>query len=157
MVSRPRIELLLTAPPVKKQVTTEVVTRFLAHWWLAFAGSSIFVVSGHLLIKAGLNIPPTSAANMATRLLHAIVQPQVLGGLVVYLMGTLCWMRTVSQKEISFIYPLTSLNYVLVVAASTVFFQEVVSSRRTAGVLLIVLGMVLMTRQRSKEKVCTQS
>ncbi|HVZ60730.1 MAG TPA: hypothetical protein VG892_08090 [Terriglobales bacterium] len=125
----------------------------LGTWWVAFAGSAIFVVTGHLLIKAGLNglVPLPAGASAVARALHAVLATKVLLGLFTYLMGTVCWMRAVSEKEISFLYPLSSVNYVLVAAASSIFFHEVVSQRRAAGVLVIVLGMVLMNRKSSKE------
>ena len=146
--------MLVTAPPVQRQPVADVALRLIGHWWIAFAASAVFVVAGHLIIKAGLNAlsPSVHGSSLAMRMLHAILQPQVLGGLLIYGMGTVCWMRTVSQKEISFVYPLSGVNYVLVVAASTVFFQEVVSPKRAAGVLLIVLGMILMTRQSGETR-----
>jgi drug/metabolite transporter (DMT)-like permease len=134
---------------MRQEPVAEVVLRLASRWWMAFAASAVFVVSGHLMIKAGLNALAHAPAGgpLATRLLHTIFQPEVFGGLFIYAMGTVCWMRTVSQKEISFVYPLSSVNYVLVVMASTTFFQEVISARRAAGVVTIVLGMILMTRQ----------
>jgi drug/metabolite transporter (DMT)-like permease len=59
-------------------------------------------------------------------------------------------MTAVAQKEISFLYPLTSVNYVIVAGTSVVFFHEVISTRRAFGVLVIVLGMLLMNRKSSK-------
>jgi drug/metabolite transporter (DMT)-like permease len=43
------------------------------------------------------------------------------------------------------------VNYVLVVAISTTLFHEAISTRRTAGVVVIVLGMILMIRQSGNE------
>jgi drug/metabolite transporter (DMT)-like permease len=126
--------------------------RILRHWWIAFAASSLFVVSGHLLIKAGLNglAPSPATTGFAARILHSVLQLQVLAGLSIYLIGTVCWMRAVSQKEISFLYPLSSVNFVLIGAASMLFLQEILSGRRIAGVILVVLGMILMNT-RSEE------
>jgi uncharacterized membrane protein len=56
-------------------------------------------------------------------------------------------MIAVSQKEISFLYPLSSVNYVLVVVASAVLFAEVISTKRALGVALIVMGMLLLNRK----------
>ena len=126
----------------------------LSHWWVAFAASSVAVVSGHLLIKAGPQcsvVPSPVGTSLLLRVLHEIVQPQVITGLLIYVLGTICWMKAVSQKEISFLYPLSSVNYVLVAAISVVIFHEVVSARRAAGVIVIVLGMILMTRERRKK------
>lgn len=118
-------------------------------WWVPFSASSIFVVSGHLLIKAGLSAAALStvSGSLVTRVLHSALQPEVAGGLLVYLMGSMCWMLAVAQQEISFLYPLSSINYVLVVFASSTFFHESLSPRRLSGVALIVLGMVLMNRK----------
>ena len=63
------------------------------------------------------------------------------------MLGSLCWMIAVAQQEISFLYPLSSINYVLVVFASSMFFHESPSLRRLSGVALIVVGMVLINRK----------
>ena len=73
-----------------------------------------------------------------------------MGGLSIYLLGTVCWMSAVAQKEISFLYPLTSINYVMVVATSFLLFHEVVPMRRILGVAVIVMGMILMNRKTAK-------
>jgi multidrug transporter EmrE-like cation transporter len=132
----------------------EVQSPLLRQWWVAFGASAVFVVSGHLLIKAGLNgITPSAAnASVIARLINVLLQPEVAVGLMIYMMGTVCWMRAVSQKEISFLYPLSSLNYVLVAAASSLFFHEVIGVRRAGGVLLVVLGMILMNRQSGAKR-----
>jgi drug/metabolite transporter (DMT)-like permease len=137
---------LLTVTPALSQLRTP--GGFLRQWWVAFSASSLFVVSGHLLIKSGLSTAPLIASGPAwTRVLHCALQPEVAGGLLVYLLGSLCWMLAVAQQEISFLYPLSSINYVLVVFASSMFFHESPSLRRLSGVALIVLGMVLMNRK----------
>jgi multidrug transporter EmrE-like cation transporter len=121
-------------------------------WWIALAASSVFVVCGHSLIKAGLNaatLDPSGKSGLAA-LLHLVTRQEVLLGLLIYLLGTVCWMAAVAQKEISFLYPLTSVNYVLVVGASVLFFHEAISARRAAGVIVIVIGMILINRRRQE-------
>lgn len=126
------------------------VGGFLGQWWIAFSLSSICVVSGHLMIKAGLNAASRAAvtpSGLIAHIVHLLLQPEIFSGLAIYLFGTACWMIAVSQKEISFLYPLSSVNYVLVVIASTLFLAESVSRRRAEGILLIVLGMFLLNRR----------
>jgi drug/metabolite transporter (DMT)-like permease len=141
--------LLVHKPEIRTVVFPAALIR---QWWVAFTASTVFVVCGHLLIKAGLNAaglhPAGSSAS--ARILHLVLQPHVIEGLLIYLLGTACWMTAVAQKEISFLYPLTSINYVMVVATSALFFHEAVSVRRAAGVAVIVLGMVLMNRKSRK-------
>lgn len=121
-------------------------------WWVAFSASTVFVVCGHLLIKAGLNAASQHPAGPGAipAILHLLLQPEVVGGLSIYLLGTVCWMSAVAQKEISFLYPLTSINYVMVVATSFLLFHEVVPMRRILGVAVIVMGMILMNRKTAK-------
>jgi drug/metabolite transporter (DMT)-like permease len=63
------------------------------------------------------------------------------------MLGSVCWIIAVAQQEISFLYPLSSMNYVLVVFASSALFHESLSVKRLSGVGLIVLGMILMNRK----------
>src|SRR6266567_4738248 len=121
-------------------------------WWVAFSASTIFVVCGHLMIKAGLNSASlhTGGTSFVGGVLRLLLQHEVIAGLSIYLLGTVCWMTAVAQKEISFLYPLTSINYVMVVATSFLFFHEFVPMRRIMGVAVIVLGMILMNRKPSK-------
>jgi drug/metabolite transporter (DMT)-like permease len=137
----------LIAPPTTRE--RRGARALLHHWWIPFFASSLFVVSGHLLIKSGLSAAAPSALPLPvwTRVLHSVMQGEVAGGLLVYLLGSLCWMMAVAQQEISFLYPLSSINYVLVVFASSMFFHEAVSLRRMSGVAVIVVGMVLMNRR----------
>jgi drug/metabolite transporter (DMT)-like permease len=124
--------------------------HFLSRWWVAFPASAVFVVSGHLLIKAGLNAAALHpGAPGVLGLIHTVTQPEVLAGLVIYILGSGCWIIAVAQQEISFLYPLSSLNYVLVVVGSSILFHEAVSSRRASGLALIAVGMILMNRTRS--------
>lgn len=125
------------------------VHALIGRWWVAFAASSLFVVSGHLLIKAGLNAAAGAAAQSVglARLVQAVLHWEVITGLLIYILGCICWMIAAAQREISFLYPLSSINYVLVVIVSYVMFSEAISLQRATGVAMIVLGMVLMNRR----------
>jgi drug/metabolite transporter (DMT)-like permease len=139
------------APPTRPTIRRKVgYLRFLSRWWVAFTASAVFVVSGHLLIKAGLNVAAQHpGASGLFGLIHTLMQVEVLAGLVIYILGSGCWIIAVAQQEISFLYPLSSLNYVLVVVGSSILFHEAVSSRRAAGLVFIAVGMVLMNRTRT--------
>ena len=58
-----------------------------------------------------------------------------------------------SQRDVSLIWPLTSLGFVVTAVAARVFLHEQVSAVRWAGVLLIVLGAGLVTwSEKLKER-----
>jgi drug/metabolite transporter (DMT)-like permease len=139
----------LLVTPAENCSTVSAPSGMALPWWVPFVASTIFVTFGHSLIKAGLNgaqaMPAGSGA--VAIILHILFQPAVFGGLTIYLLGTVCWMATVAQKEISFLYPLTSVNYIFVVAISAVYFHEFISPRRGIGVALIVAGVILINRK----------
>ena len=138
--------------PKPDELEAGAAVPLIRQWWVAFSASTGFVVCGHLMIKAGLNAASLhpAGAGFVAGILHLLLQPEVAGGLCIYLLGTVCWMTAVAQKEISFLYPLTSINYVMVVATSFFFFHEVVPMRRIVGVAVIVIGMILMNRRSGK-------
>lgn len=143
---------LLDAPVESDSVTPAAKNLFRAiigRWWVAFTASSLFVVSGHLLIKAGLNAAAATASQAVgvARIFHSVFRVEVMAGLLIYFLGSVCWMIAVAQREISFLYPLSSINYVLVVVISYVLFSETISWQRASGVIVIVLGMALMNRR----------
>lgn len=128
----------------------EKSSAFTCRWEIAFVAAAVLVVSGHLLIKAGLNTIPVISGGLSQKLLAIITQPTVLLGLGIYGFGTLCWMSAVAQTELSLLYPLTSLNYVLIAFLSYLVFGEKISVARGSGIALIALGMVLLTRSHRK-------
>ena len=58
-----------------------------------------------------------------------------------------------SQRDVSLVWPLTSLGFVITAIAARIFLHEQVSPVRWAGVLLIVLGAGLVTwSEKLKER-----
>jgi drug/metabolite transporter (DMT)-like permease len=114
----------------------------------------LLVVCGHLLIKAGLNsaAPTLFNAAFSTKLVHIMRERLVLLGLGIYGLGTLCWMAAVAQSELSLLYPLTSLNYILIAVFSYLLFQESISIRRGSGIAIIALGVILLARSQRRQK-----
>jgi uncharacterized membrane protein len=121
-------------------------------WWVPFAASTLLVVFSHLLMKAGLIalLGHAPAASLQGRMLAYLSQPWLVEGLALYALASLFWMLAIAQKDVSFLYPLTSVNYVLVVTGSLFIFHEVVSLRRWMGVAFIVLGVVLLNQSEDR-------
>jgi len=58
-----------------------------------------------------------------------------------------------SQKDVSLIWPLTSLGFVLTALSAKLILHEVVSPLRWAGVILIVIGAGLVSySEKAKER-----
>ena len=68
-------------------------------------------------------------------------------GLACYLLSMLLWIRVLMRLPLSVAYPLLSISYVLVylVATSWSFWGETASTARSAGIGLILLGVILVS------------
>ena len=73
-------------------------------------------------------------------------------GLVSYAVSMLFWMAALARYELSLAYPMLSLSYVLVYIGAVVWprFNETVTMLRTGGIVLIVIGVILVTRSKSR-------
>ena len=113
---------------------------------LAVLGSILLAASGHMMIKHGLREVSAGVAlsSLAARLAAYFTQPAVVAGLVIYGLGTALWIFAVSKRDISYVFPITALNYVLVTLGGKWLFAEVIPARRWLGIAVVVIGVALM-------------
>jgi drug/metabolite transporter (DMT)-like permease len=113
---------------------------------LAVFGAVILAAIGHLMIKAGLTAvaATTSQADIFHRLLVYFSQPYVVLGLMIYGIGTAMWIFAVSKHDISYVFPISALNYVLVTLGGKFLFGELIPAKRWAGVAVVIVGVALM-------------
>jgi drug/metabolite transporter (DMT)-like permease len=113
---------------------------------LAVFGAVVLAAIGHLMIKAGLVGATTAAPEPAIleRLLLYFSQPYVLLGLMIYGIGTAMWVLAVSKHDISYVFPISALNYVLVTLGGKFLFGELIPVKRWAGVVVVIVGVGLM-------------
>jgi len=72
----------------------------------------------------------------------------VILGLAAYAVAAVLWLGVLSVAQLSFVYPLLSLTYVLVAILSAVVFGEDVGLQRWAGIALVVVGCGLVVQSR---------
>jgi len=111
----------------------------------------VLAACGHLLIKHGLNTIAISAgASLLSRLVSYLLAPLVMLGLAVYGSGTLVWIVAVAKLDISYLFPITALNYAFVTLGGMWLLKEPVSIGRWGGILIVMLGVTLMQRSIRK-------
>lgn len=69
----------------------------------------------------------------------------VFTGVFLYLLSFFIWIFVISKIDLSYAYPLVSINFVLVALGSKIFFKEKVSRKRWFSIAVILLGVVLVT------------
>ncbi|WP_297438726.1 EamA family transporter [Thermococcus sp.] len=65
-------------------------------------------------------------------------------GLILYGASSVLWLVSLSYLEVSLMYPLLSLAYVITTLLAAAYLRESVAAIRWVGVLLIVLGSILV-------------
>ena len=107
------------------------------------------LVAGQLLVKQGLTLKggfQLSFSSFWPEFTKLITSGYVWLGALVTMSSGLLWMDVLSKKDLSFVYPLISLTYVLSLAAAALIFREHVSPLRWFGVIVICLGVYMVSR-----------
>jgi multidrug transporter EmrE-like cation transporter len=102
---------------------------------------------GQVIMKMGMKIyGQVSAASVWSQLVPILKVPQVFLGFVCYGVSAVLWIAVVSNVDLSLAYPMVSLAYVVVFLASWFFLGEHISALRIAGLVLIVAGVLVISR-----------
>jgi drug/metabolite transporter (DMT)-like permease len=118
----------------------------------------VFEAIGVVFLSAGLKQigePKTmNAAEIASLITRGATNKNILMGVFfeAIFFGFLLYM--LSQKDVSIVWPLTALGFVITSLAARIFLKEEISTVRWAGICLIVLGAGLVTwsaKQKEEE------
>ena len=74
------------------------------------------------------------------------LNPYIIISLILTLLAGVTWMIAMTKFEISYAYPFTLLGLVLVTIFSVVFFGENVNTYKLIGIVLIILGIVVISK-----------
>lgn len=110
--------------------------------------SIILGALGQIALKSGANVfREVSIEELLTkRLLALLTEKNIMLGVVLYGISAVLWILALTKKELSYAYPLIGVGYILVVGFSILFLGEEVTWLRWLGVILIVIGVILVTR-----------
>jgi drug/metabolite transporter (DMT)-like permease len=70
----------------------------------------------------------------------------ILLGIIFYGLALVLWLGAMSTLDVSFMYPMLSLGYVVTAILAFAFLGEHVSLMRWLGIALVVAGCVLITK-----------
>ena len=94
-----------------------------------------FTVSGQILMKKGVSI--TDNLTFGT----AITNPFILIGGFCYIAGFVIWLNVLKVLPLSIAYPSSSISFVIVIFASSIFLGEAVTLFKLIGIGCICLGV----------------
>jgi drug/metabolite transporter (DMT)-like permease len=110
----------------------------------------VFGALGQVAMKSGMKQMPriNSISDLLdSKTVMAIFgNAYVMGGLILYMVSAFLWLGAMSTLDVSFMYPLLSLAYVVTAVFAIIYLGEIVTFSRWAGIALVVIGCVLILR-----------
>ncbi len=106
----------------------------------------VFAAVGQVSWKLGMNLIGPLTNFRPSEIISVFLDPHVLFGLIMYALSTVFWLIALSRMELSFVYPFISLTYVLVLALSYLVLKESIGLNKIAGTVLIILGLIIISR-----------
>ena len=120
----------------------------LVSFGLIFAGVMLNVAA-QLLIKAGTNSMvffEFSRENILPIGWKLATEPHIVGAMFCYALSVVIWILALSRVQVSSAYPLLSMGYVVNAAAAWWFFNEAFNPAKVAGIGVIILGVIIISR-----------
>ena len=95
---------------------------------------------------------PVSVAEVARVVKAGACNAKLVGGVALEAVFFGILLYLLSQRDVSFIWPLTSLGFIFTALAAVLFLHEKVSALRWAGVLLIAAGASLTSYSEAQKE-----
>ena len=109
----------------------------------------VFEAVGVVFLSAGLKqigeLQQVTVAEISRLMARGAANRNILLGVFLEAVFFGCLLYLLSQRDVSLIWPLTSLGFVITAIAARFFLHEEISLARWAGVGLIVVGAALVS------------
>jgi len=111
---------------------------------------------GDILLAKGMKeLGDLSAMNLRTILdtvVRALTNPKLMFGTAMLAVFFFLWLAVLSWEDLSVALPMQALNYVLVAVLAKYYLHEQVSPLRWAGIVLVSIGVMMITRSSSTDQ-----
>jgi len=109
----------------------------------------VFEAAGVVFLKKGItaigDMRQVSISEVVRVVKAGVTNPSILLGVFFEALFFACLLVLMAESDISFLWPLTALSFVMTTFAALIFLGEKVSSVRWAGVVFIMIGAALIS------------
>ena len=110
----------------------------------------VFGAVGQILMKSGMSqigsISGLSKLISLSTIFSIFTNVYVIGGLCLYAISAFLWLGALSTLNVSFMYPLLSIGYILTAVLGLIFLKEDITLIRWGGILLVVSGCFMILK-----------
>lgn len=103
----------------------------------------LMLAAGQLLWKTGLKEVSMGSLNDIIALL---LNKYMLGGIAIYITSTFYWFSILKRFDVTKVYPLQSMSYIIVLILGYAVLKEPVSKNTVIGTVIIVIGVFIVSR-----------
>jgi multidrug transporter EmrE-like cation transporter len=104
-------------------------------------------VFGQLAFKLGADrLPETGPVGLPAFVLRLVAEPFLLGGIAIYAVEFIVWIRVLALVPLGIAFPIASLNILGIVLAGRAFLGEPVSRKQWVGTALITAGVAIVAQ-----------
>lgn len=83
--------------------------------------------------------------SLVSNIMTLFSSPWMWAGGIFYVLGTLWWFYIISREDLSYVYPMVSIGYILTAIAGVIIFKESVSMIRWVGMGIVSLGFIILS------------
>lgn len=107
-------------------------------------------MTANILLKSGVKaIGGISGekTKLITELSKAVFSPFIVGGLVLYGLSFMIWLRVLTFNDLSKAYPIfATIVFLFTTLGSLIFLKEHVSPMRLAGMIVMLIGIFIVSK-----------
>jgi len=107
--------------------------------------SMILVLVGSVIGSVGAIFLKSGAHTLSRHWSTFVFNWRLAVGILTYLLSSVLFVKGMSNGELSVLFPLVSLGYVCTLFWSRLFFHEVITNVKLAGVGLILVGIAFLS------------
>jgi len=103
----------------------------------------ILLVSGQILWKIGLR---DLSFNGLKSIISILFNKYIFSGLVIYAVATFYWFYILKKYDLTKVYPIQSLSYVLALIFGYLILNENITKNSIIGTIIICIGVFIIAR-----------
>ena len=106
--------------------------------------------AAHVVLKKGMTSLGQNYESQTHTLINTIwitaTNVWVITGMALHVGALIVWLWALSRVDITFAYPFLALGYVLVSLMAWFWLGETISQTRVTGMIIIIIGLVVLSR-----------
>lgn len=110
----------------------------------------LFTVYGQIVVKWRVreySLPPMASLEEKFKFIGTLLlDPIILSAFAAAFLAGIAWMIAMTKFDLSYAYPFTALNFILILVLSSYFFNDEISFQKIIGIAIIGLGVYISSR-----------